>query len=309
LVKSDLGHDHSHHHHGHSHGASFGRAFAIGVALNFSFVVIEVIYGRLANSIALIADAGHNLGDVLSLLLAWGAAGLALRRPTPGRTYGMRRASILAALINAVILLVTLGGIAWEAIRRLGDPADTNAKTVMIVAAVGIVVNGVTAYLFAAGHDDLNIRGAFTHMAADAIISLGVVLAGAAMLWTGWAWLDPAVSLVIAVVILLGTWSLLRDSLNLALDAVPAGIDCALVEGFLCGLPEVTGVHDLHVWGMSTTETALTAHLVMREPGLHNQFLAVTEHELQHRFGIQHVTLQLEVNDDTAEPCKCSLVR
>jgi cobalt-zinc-cadmium efflux system protein len=302
-------HDHDHGH-GHSHApANFGRAFAIGVALNLSFVIIEAIYGRIANSIALIADAGHNMGDVLSLLLAWGATHLARRQPTASHTYGMRRASILAALINAAILLVTLGGIAWEAIRRFGDPANTNARTVMIVAAIGIAVNGVTAYLFATGHDDLNIRGAFTHMAADAVIALGVVLAGAAMLWTGWAWLDPAVSLVIAAVILVGTWSLLRDSVNLALDAVPAGIDCEVVSGYLCGLPQVVGVHDLHVWGMSTTEAALTAHLIIRDPGVDNRFLADTEHELQHRFGIGHVTLQLEAGDESSAVCRCSLVK
>ncbi|HEY3742199.1 MAG TPA: cation diffusion facilitator family transporter [Bryobacteraceae bacterium] len=315
LSHSHAGHDH-HHGHGHSHGggagANFGRAFAIGVALNLSFVIIEVIYGRIANSIALVADAGHNLGDVLALMLAWAASILALRQPTPSRTYGMRRASILAALINAVVLLVTLGGIAWEAIRRLSDPTGTNGRLVMIIAAIGIVINGVTAYLFASGHDDLNIRGAFTHMAADAVISLGVVLAGAAMLWTGWLWLDPVVSLAISVVILFGTWSLLRDSVNLALDAVPAGIDCDSVATYLGTLPCVVGVHDLHVWGMSTTEAALTAHLVMRERDggvVENKFLAETEHELQHRFGIGHVTLQLESGDEKSTACRCSLVR
>ena len=304
-----MSHNHSHHSHGHSQQANFGRAFAIGVALNLSFVIIEAVYGRIANSIALIADAGHNLGDVLSLMLAWGAAILAQRQPTSNRTYGLRRASILAALTNAAILLVTLGGIAWEAIRRFGEPAGTNARTVMIVAAVGIAVNGVTAYLFATGHDDLNIRGAFTHMAADAVISLGVVAAGAAMLYTGWAWLDPAVSLVIAAVILVGTWGLLRDSVNLALDAVPSGIDCDSVASYLGGLPQVAGVHDLHVWGMSTTETALTAHLVIRDPGIDNRFLSETEQELHHRFGIEHVTLQLEAGDETSAACRCSLVR
>lgn len=299
------------HHHSHSHApaADFGRAFAIGVALNLSFVIIEAIYGHIASSIALIADAGHNLGDVLSLLLAWGAAVLARRQPTSNRTYGLRRASILAALINAAILLITLGGIAVEAIRRFGEPADTNARVVMIVAAIGIAVNGVTAYLFATGHDDLNIKGAFQHMAADAVIALGVVIAGAAMLYKGWAWLDPAVSLVIAAIILMGTWGLLRDSVNLALDAVPAGIDCDKVAGFLSGLPQVAGVHDLHVWGMSTTETALTAHLVIRDPGVDNRFLAETEHELHHRFGIEHVTLQLEAGDESSAACRCSLMR
>ena len=300
---------HNHSHHEHSHSTTFGRAFAIGVALNLSFVIIEAVYGRMANSIALIADAGHNLGDVLSLLLAWGATILAQRQPTRNRTYGLRRASILAALINAAILLVTLGGIAVEAIRRFGEPANTNARMVMVVAAIGIAVNGVTAYLFATGHNDINIKGAFTHMMADAVIALGVVVAGAAMLYTGWLWLDPAVSLVIAVIILVGTWGLLRDSVNLALDAVPSGIDCGSVEKYLGGLPQVAGVHDLHVWGMSTTETALTAHLVIRDPGVDNRFLAETEHELHHRFGIEHVTLQLEAGDETSAACRCSLVR
>ena len=281
------------------------------MTLNLAFVIVEAVYGRIADSIALIADAGHNLGDVLSLLLAWGAAILAQRQPTRSRTYGLRRASILAALANAAILLITLGGIAWEAIRRFGEPADTNARTVMLIAGIGIAVNGLTAYLFATGHADLNIRGAFAHMMADAVISLGVVLAGAAMLYTGWAWLDPAVSLVIAVVILVGTWGLLRDSVNLALDAVPAGIDSELVTDYLCGLPQVAGVHDLHVWGMSTTETALTAHLVIheREGVIENKFLAETEHELHHRFGIEHVTLQLESGDEKSAACRCSLVR
>ena len=303
-----MSHNHSHGH-SHSHATNFGRAFAIGVTLNLSFVILEAVYGRFANSIALIADAGHNLGDVLSLLLAWGAAALALRQPTSNRTYGLRRASILAALINAAILLITLGAIAWEAIRRFGEPSNTNARTVMIVAAIGIAVNGVTAYLFATGHEDLNIKGAFTHMMADAVIALGVVIAGAAMLYTGWTWLDPAVSLVIAVIILLGTWGLLRDSVNLALDAVPSGIDCDSVASFLGGLPQVAGVHDLHVWGMSTTETALTAHLIIRDPGVDNRFLSETEHELHHRFGIEHVTLQLEAGDETSAACRCSLVR
>ena len=302
-------HSHSHHHHGPS---DFGRAFAIGVSLNLSFVVLEVIYGRLAHSLALVADAGHNLGDVLCLLLAWGAARLARRQPTQYHTYGMRRASILASLANAMILLVTIGGIAWEAIRRLNEPSNPVATTVMAVAALGILVNGITAYLFSRGQDDLNIRGAFAHMAADAVISLGVVIAGGVILFTGWGWLDPIVSLVIAVMVLFSTWGLLRASVNLALDAVPAGIDAQDVADYLNGLPNVSEVHDLHVWGMSTTEAALTAHLVLTtgEPATpNNGFLAHVEHELHHRFGIGHATLQLEMGEGIAACGGCKLVK
>lgn len=283
------------------------------MGLNLAFVCVELIYGRLAHSLALIADAGHNFGDVLSLLLAWGAIGLARRKPTRNHTYGMRRASILAALANAMILLVTIGAIAWEAIGRFSEPSGgLNAATVMTVSAVGIAVNGISAWLFTlgGGHDhDLNIRSAFVHMAADAAVSLGVVIAGAFILWTGQAWIDPAVSLIIAGLILMGTWGLLRDSVNLALDAVPAGIDADSVASYLESLPDVAGVHDLHVWGMSTTEAALTAHIVMKSPGPANEFLATTERELHHRFGIEHSTLQLELCDEAGNACKCSLVR
>jgi cobalt-zinc-cadmium efflux system protein len=281
------------------------------VSLNFGFVLLELFYGRIAHSLALVADAGHNLGDVFSLLLAWGAAWLARRQPTKKNTYGMRRASILASLANAMILLVTIGGIAWEAIRRLYENAasGTEPRTVMAIAALGIVINGATAYLFARGHHDLNIRGAFTHMAADAVISLGVVAAGAIILSTGWNWIDPAVSLAIAVLILFSTWGLLRDSVNLALDAVPAGIDAQHVAEYLEGLPNVVEVHDLHVWGMSTTEAALTAHLVMSGDPTPNQFLTDTEHELHHRFGIAHVTLQLEIGGGIVACGGCRLVR
>ena len=293
---------------GHSHGASgYGRAFAIGVALNLGFVAVEFVYGRMAHSLALVADAGHNLSDVLGLLLAWGAAALAQRHPTPGRTYGMRRSSILAALVNAVVLLVAVGAIAWEAVRRFGEPGEVAGSTVIWVALVGIAVNTVTALLFMSGRkSDLNIRGAFLHMAADAGVSLGVVVSGFAIIATGRQWLDPVVSLVIVVVIVAGTWGLLRDSVNLALDAVPENIDEYEVERYLTDLPTCSEVHDLHIWGMSTTECALTAHLVMGRKVCDDAFLAQIARELHDRFGIEHSTLQVE-NGDPDYPCSCRL--
>lgn len=250
-----MAHDHDHDHgsaRGHAHATKdFGKAFAIGITLNLAFVATEAVYGWLANSLALLADAGHNLSDVLGLVLAWGATVLVRRLPTKRRTYGLRRSSILASLINAVLLLLAVGAIAWEAIGRFRHPEPVAGGTVMAVAAVGIVINGITAWLFATGSKtDVNIRGAFLHMAADAAVSLGVVLAALAMLATGWHWLDPAVSLAIVVVITLGTWGLLRDSVNLAMDAVPAHIDPAAVEDFLANLPGVVAVHDLHIWAM-----------------------------------------------------------
>ncbi len=294
--------------HEHEHRTAHdGRAFAVGIVLNLGFVVVEFIYGQLAHSLALVADAGHNLSDVLALLLAWGAMVLARRRPTPGRTYGMRRSSILAALVNAVVLLVAVGAIAWEAVRRFGAPSPVAEKTVIWVAAIGIVINAGTALLFLSGRKgDLNIRGAFLHMAADAGVSLGVVLAGVAILATGWWWLDPVVSLVIVGVILIGTWDLLRDAVNLALDAVPEGVDLPGVRQYLAGLPNVVDVHDLHIWGMSTTETALTAHLVMAEAVCDDAFLARIEGELHTLFGIEHATIQVETGNP-AYPCRCRL--
>ncbi|MDP9357144.1 MAG: cation diffusion facilitator family transporter [Chloroflexota bacterium] len=295
--------------HSHDHGpTNHNRAFALGVALNLAFVTVEAVFGLLSHSLALVADAGHNLSDVLGLLLAWGAATLAQRLPTPRRTYGMRRASVLAALFNAIFLLVAIGAIAWEAIRRFSDPGPVAGGTVIAVAAVGIVINTGTALLFLAGRKgDLNIRGAFLHMAADAAVSLGVVLAGFAILATGWRWLDPAISLAIVAVIFVGTWNLLRDSVNLALDAVPESIDTAAVGTYLAGLPAVTDVHDLHIWGMSTTETALTAHLVVPDGVVGDELLAQVAGELHDRFGIEHATLQIE-HSDGAHPCpSCSL--
>ena len=294
---------------GHSHSATnYGRAFLIGISLNFIFVIFEVVYGRMSHSLALVADAGHNLSDVLGLGLAWGAMLLARRHPTPARTYGFRRSSILAALINAAVLLISVGAIAWEAIGRLKEPNPVQETTVIWVASIGILINAGTAVLFLSGRKgDLNIRGAFQHMAADALISLGVVLTGVLMIETKWLRLDPAVSLVIVGLIVYGTWGLLRDSFNLALDAVPAGIDMNAVKEYLSALPTCVDVHDLHVWGMSTTETALTAHVVMTQTVCDDALLARAAHELHERFGIEHATLQVEFGDPLF-PCRCRLI-
>ncbi|BCM83992.1 cation diffusion facilitator family transporter [Methylobacterium indicum] len=300
----DHGQDHDHAHgHGHHHGpghvhapASFGRAFAIGIALNTGFVLIEGGYGFLTDSVALLADAGHNLSDVLGLVVAWAAATLGQRRPTARFTYGLRSSSILAALFNAVFLLVAVGAIALEAVQRFSAPAPVPGLTVTIVALVGIAVNGITAWLFASGRKgDLNIRGAYLHMLADAAVSAGVVVAGLVILWTGWTWVDPLTSLVIVAVIVAGTWGLLRDSVVLSLDAVPPGLDPADVRRCLAERPGVSEVHDLHVWPMSTTETALTAHLVMPAGHPGNAFLNDCAATLRRRFGIAHVTLQVEL--------------
>lgn len=293
------GHGHDHHHHGpggHSHAPKdFGKAFAIGAALNISFVAAETVAGLMTHSLALLADAGHNLSDVLGLFMAWGAVVLAKKAPGGRHTYGLRKGTILASLTNAVVLLVAIGAIAWEAVRRFADPQPIEAGPVMIVAGIGIVINTATALMFMRGSkDDLNIRGAFLHMAADAAISAGVVLAAAAMWFTGWLWLDPVVSLGIVVVIVLGTWGLLRDSLDLALDAAPRGVDTAAVSAWLAARPGVREIHDLHIWAMSTTETAITAHLVRPDDDDHDQFLHETCGELARRFSIGHATLQVE---------------
>ncbi len=290
---------------GHSHGApSHNRAFAIGVGLNLAFVAVEAAYGLRAHSLALVADAGHNFSDVLGLLLAWGAAYLAVVKPSVRRTYGLRRTSILAALGNALLLLIAVGAIAWEAVNRLQRPEVVASGVVIVVAVIGIVINTATALLFMQGRKhDLNIRGAFLHMAADAGVSIGVVVAALVMRQTGWLWLDPVVSLAIAAVITIGTWGLLRDSVNLALDAVPEGITPAEVQTYLAQLPGVVAVHDLHIWGMSTTEVALTAHLV--KPDIENEdvLLGKVTSELHDRFGIEHATIQLE-RDPTCAGCK-----
>jgi cobalt-zinc-cadmium efflux system protein len=286
----------SHGHQGHGHApANFGTAFALGVALNFGFVIIQVVFGVLAHSVALVADASHNFGDGLGLLLAWLASYLSGKPATEKRTYGMRRSTILAALANAILLLIAIGGISWEAIRRFAEPAPVAAWTVIWVAAAGIVINLVTALLFRAGRKgDLNIRGAFLHMMADAAVSAGVVVAGILILLTGWRWLDPTVSLLINAVILWSTWSLLRDSMNLALDAVPEGIDAPAVNRYLTTLPNVTGVHHLHIWALSTTETALTVHIVKPTPEDDDGLLQRVQHELNERFQISHATIQFE---------------
>jgi cobalt-zinc-cadmium efflux system protein len=290
---------HHHSHGGHQHGpADYNRAFIVGVALNVGFVVVEAVYGVSAHSLALLADAGHNLSDVAGLLLAWGAMYLSKRKPTRRHTYGLRRTSILAALANAVLLLIAVGAIAWEAILRLGRPAPVAGGTVMAVAGIGIVVNGVTALLFMSGRKrDVNLEGAFLHMAADAAVSLGVVVAGAAIKFTGRYWLDPVTSLAVVAVIMGGTWGLLRKSVNLAMDAVPEHIDPDEVRTFLARLPGVTAVHDLHIWGMSTTEAALTAHLVRPEAVNDDAFLMHAAKELHDRFEIEHVTIQVERGD------------
>ncbi len=300
------GHGHGGHHH-HAPPTSFGGAFALGSALNAAFVAAEVAFGLTAHSVALLADAAHNLGDVLGLLLAWWAAWLGRRHPTRSRTYGYGRSSILASLTNAVVLLVGVGGITVEAARRLveGVPAgEVGGRTVMAVAGVGILVNGGTALLFAGGRKgDLNIRGAFQHMTADAVVSAGVVASGLVILLTGWAWLDPAVSLLIAGLILVSTWSLLRDSLNLALDKVPEGVDEAKVLAYLTALPGVIEVHDLHIWALSTTETALTVHLVRPAAGTDDGFVRHLCEQLRHDFEIGHATFQIE-DGDPAHACR-----
>jgi cobalt-zinc-cadmium efflux system protein len=299
----DHGHAHDHHQ-GHAHGhdhrhahapASFGRAFAVGITLNLLYVAAEAFYGVAADSLALLADAGHNLGDVLGLIAAWAAFLLGARQPSHRFTYGLGRSSVLAALGNATALLIVTGGIVWEAMRRLIEPEPASGVTIMIVAAVGVVINALTAWMFMAGRkDDLNIRGAFLHMAADALVSLGVVVAGGLILLTGALWLDPAISIVVSIVIVASTWSLLRESIDLSLDAVPPGIDRTQVESYLDTLPGIVEVHDLHIWGLSTTSNALTAHLVCADDAARDSLLPQICAELRRRFGIGHATIQLE---------------
>lgn len=301
----DHPHDKGHHHaHGHSHApASFGRAFAVGITLNAAYVALEVVYGLITGSLALLADAGHNASDVLSLLIAWGAVMLAKRPPGGRYTYGLRRSPILASLLNALLLLVAIGIIVAEAVQRIGNPADISGTTVFWVAAVGLVVNTGTALMFASGTHDLNIRGAYLHLMADAGVTLGVMVAGILIMLTGATWLDPVISLLIAAVVLWSTWGLLRGALEFSLDAAPESIDLVGIEAYLRGLPGVESIHDLHVWPLSTTQTALTAHLVI--PGgvaRPDSLLHGAARALHDRFAIEHATLQLETGDH-AYPC------
>lgn len=291
------GHDHSH---GHVHApADFGKAFAIGISLNTALVVAEAVYGYIGNSTALLADAGHNLSDVLGLVVAWGASIAARRAPSGRFTYGLRASTILAALANAVFLLVATGAIGWEAILRLREPQPVAGVTVMVVAGIGILINGFTAMLFARGRkDDINIEGAYLHMAADAAVSLGVVVSAALIIWTGWLWLDPVTSLIICATILWSTTSLLRGSLDMSMAAAPKGTDLAAIRAFLLERPGVAAIHDLHVWPISTTETALTCHLVMPGGSAGDAFLMETAQMLKTSFRIGHTTLQVETHPD-----------
>jgi len=309
-----MAHAHVHHHdhtqghsHGHGHGhshspADFGRAFAIGIALNSIFVVVEATFGFLYGSMALVADAGHNLSDVLALMLAWGAS-IAAKRPASARyTYGFKSSTILAALANALLLAVAIGAILFETFHRLLEPQEPQGMVMVVVAGIGIAINAFTAFLFMRGQEDLNIRGAYLHMAADALVSAGVVIAGLAILFTGFWWIDPLVSLAIVAMIGIGTWSLAKDSLKMGLLAVPARIDVDEVQRHLAQLEGVEEVHDLHIWPMSTTETALTAHLVMPGAPCSDAFLREIARSLQAKFGIGHSTLQVERQTDQ-DPC------
>ncbi len=299
-------HDHTHDAHGHHHApAHYGRAFQLGVTLNVAFIAVEIFFGFYAHSLALLADAGHNATDVLGLLLAWGALVLAERQPTVRLTFGLRGASIIAALANGVLVFGVAGGIIWEAFARFAAPAPVGGTVVMAVAAVGIAVNGLTALLFFKGsHHDLNVKGAYLHMLADAGVSAGVVVSGALMAATGLQWLDPAVSLAIGAVIIAGSWGLMRDSIHLSLHGVPAQIDPEAVKDFLAAQDGVSDVHDLHIWAMSTNQNALSAHLVMPAGHPGDAFYVRVAHELEDRFAIHHTTLQIETG---TAPCACPL--
>lgn len=294
-----MSHDHGHTHHAPAH---YGVKFAVGIGLNLLFVVVEVVYGLASGSTALLADATHNLADVMGLALAWGATVLARRPPSPRRTFGLRKTTVLAALANAILVVLAIGGVAWEAIERLAHPGAVHGPTVIVVAAVAVLINTASALMFM--HDrDLNIRGAFLHLVADAGISAAVVLSGILITQTGWMWVDPAASLLVCVAVLLATWSLLREALGLILDAVPAHIDTQEVEDYLASMPSVLEVHDLHIWAMSTNEVALTAHLVTCDGAVPGSFLAELDRELHRRFGIDHATVQIEP-PDAPETCR-----
>ena len=297
--------------HNHNHLSTlnnYNKAFLVGIILNVLYILVEVFYGLLINSMALLADAGHNLSDVLGLLLAWGAAYLAKTASSKKRTYGLRKSTILAALFNAILLMIAVGAISIEAIRKFISPEPVQGLTMMVVAGVGVLINALTAAFFMKGRDkDLNIKGAFLHMAADAGVSLGVVIAGFLIYSTGWLWVDPAISLLIVLVITIGTWGLLKDSFYLSMDAVPKDIDFQEVENYLNGINGVTEVHDLHIWAMSTTETALTAHLVIPDETKDDYFLKKICDDLHSKFGIEHSTIQTEKSAQSSN-CKKSYV-
>ncbi len=281
-----------HHHHS---GDNYNKAFAFGITLNLIYIVVEFIYGLLVNSLALIADAGHNLSDVLGLVLAWVASYLVRKSPTQKYTYGLKKSSILAAFLNALILLVAIGAIIWEAIGRFAKPEIIEGQTIMIVAGIGVIINAVTALLFFSGRKhDLNIKGAFLHMAADAAISFGVVIVGLLLTITNYYWLDPVVSIVIGIIIFFGTWDLLKDSLSLALDAIPKNVDRLAVENYLLSLPEVESIHDLHIWAMSTTENSLTVHITVNDLSVNDDLIKKISKKLEEDFNISHVTIQME---------------
>lgn len=292
------------HHDEHINKTDYNMAFFIGISLNLLFVGIETIFGFIANSMSLLADAGHNMSDVIGLLLAWSAFYLSRKKATAMRTYGLKKTTILAALFNAILLLIAAGGIAWESINRFFNPAEVSGNKVIMISAIGIVINTVTALLFLRGRkNDLNIQGAFLHMLADAAVSFGVLLSGIAIIFTNWLWIDPILSVIIAVIILLGTWNLLKDSLNLSLDAVPRGINLKQVALYLEGLPGIVSIHDLHIWAISTSETALTVHLVKPNTLDDDYFIKIAKHELHHRFSIEHVTLQLDRGSHICTDC------
>jgi cobalt-zinc-cadmium efflux system protein len=287
------------HHHDNSPPSNLNVLFATGVALNIAIVGLQTAYGLIAHSTALLADAGHNLGDVLSLAVAWGAASLTKLPPTERFTYGLRSSSIVAAVFNALFLLVVMGGIAWEAIRRMSEPVVVQGSVVMAVAGLAIVLNGISAWLFSSRrHGDINVRGAFLHMLSDAFVSFGVLISGALIVLTHWYWLDPLTTLIVVAVIVFGTWELLKDSFQMVLGAVPTGIDPAKVRIFLSELPGVSRVHDLHIWPLSTTQTALTCHLVMPQGHPGDQFTSHISERLHVLFNIEHSTLQIELSED-----------
>jgi len=290
-----MAHSHLHDHPQPTKEVNYNKAFAIGIALNSLYIIVEFIYGLLVDSMALIADAGHNLSDVLGLALAWGATILAKKAITKNRTYGYRKSTILAALFNALILLIAIGAIAYESVSRIFTPAPVAGNIIMIVAGIGVVINAVTAFFFISGRKtDLNIKGAFLHMAADAVISAGVVIGGLIINIYAYYIIDPILSLVIVTIIFIGTWGLLKDSFNMAMDAVPEGIDVNEVSRFILNLPEIEGIHDLHIWPLSTTETALSVHVIKSNPDTNNSFLENLEKEMSEKFGINHCTVQIE---------------